>query len=72
MLDRYDDNLEDWLRSCGISPVEFGPAFRRTKVKVMVREPSKHNRMWSLLHKEEGDASAPTVSYIFEDGKVTN
>jgi hypothetical protein len=54
ILDRYDENLEDWLRSCDISPIEFGQAFRKTRFKIMVREPSKHNKKWSLMHKEEG------------------
>lgn len=53
-LESYDGNLEMWLEALGINGAEFGPVFRKTKVKIFVREPSKHNKKWSLSHKEEG------------------
>lgn len=52
-LEGYDDNLEPWLNSMKINGDELGPKFRATKLKIMVREPSKHNKKWSLTHKEE-------------------
>ena len=52
-LDGYDENLEPWLTSMKINGEELGPKFRATKLKITVREPSKHNRKWSLTHKEE-------------------
>ena len=54
ILDSYDENLEQWLDSLGISGSELGPVFRATKVKVMVKEPSKYNKKWNLTHREEG------------------
>lgn len=51
----YDENLNLFLDSLGINGNEFGSAFRKTKVKIFVREPSKHNKKWSLIHKEEGN-----------------
>ena len=38
----------------GISGQKMGPVFRRTRVKIMVKEPSKCNKKWNLVHKEEG------------------
>ena len=52
-LDSYDENLEPWLNSMRINGDELGPKFRATKLKILVREPTKHNRKWSLTHKEE-------------------
>ncbi len=54
MLEGYDENLERWLDSLGIDGAELGPVFRRTGVKVTVQEPSKYNRKWNLVHKEQG------------------
>ncbi len=55
ILDGYDDNLEHWLDSMRVDSAKLGPVFRRTKVKIMVQEPSKFNKKWSLVHKEEGN-----------------
>ncbi len=58
ILESYDENLEHWLDSLKVDGAELGQVFRETKVKVMVQEPSKFNKKWSLIHKEEGGKSS--------------
>ena len=58
ILESYDENLERWLDSLGISGPDLGPVFRSTKVKVLVKEPSKYNKKWNLTHREEGELAS--------------
>ena len=70
ILDSYDENLERWLDSMGINGKKMGPVFRKTKVKIMVKEPSKYNKKWNWAHREEGEVDYErAVSYTFEPGK---
>ena len=70
VLDGYDENLERWLDSMGVNGAKMGPVFRKTRVKIMVKEPSKYNKKWNWAHREEGDVSQErSVSYTFEPGK---
>lgn len=70
ILEGYDENLEHWLDSMRIDGAELGPVFRETRVKLTVQEPSKFNKKWSLVHREEGEADLENaVTYTFEPGK---
>ncbi len=61
ILDGYDEHLEKWLDSMRIDGATLGPVFRETKVKLTVQEPSKYNKKWSLVHKEEGEEIITTL-----------
>jgi hypothetical protein len=55
-----------------INGAQLGPVFRQTKVKVIVQEPSKCSKKWSILHKEEGKSHIDnSVTYNFECGKAS-
>ena len=53
---RYDERLEDFLDSLGMPGKEFGPVFRRSEVRIVMKEPSikKKDGRWSMTHYDKG------------------
>ena len=55
-FDHYDEKLEDFLESLGLSPIEFGPVVRGAELRVSVRAPyiGSTDRRWTVTHYEKG------------------
>ena len=57
-FDHYDEKLEDFLESLGLSPIEFGPVVRGAELRVSVRAPyiGSTDRRWTVTHYEKGNS----------------
>ena len=51
----YDEKLEDFLDSLGMPGTEFGPVFRRSKVRISMKPPAKKkDTRWTMTHYDKG------------------
>ena len=51
----YDEKLEDFLDSLGMPGTEFGPLFRRSKVRISIIPPAKKkDTRWTMTHYDKG------------------
>ena len=70
-FDRYDEKLEDFLESLGLSPIEFGPVVRNAELRVSVRAPyvGSTDKRWTLTHYETG--KGPFIYDVTQEWGVT-
>ena len=51
-FERFDDNLEEYLDSLGLSGRDLGTIVRQNKIRVEIKRPESANEKWSLTTTE--------------------
>ena len=53
-FDKYDDGLEEYLNSLGLSGDELGRIVRNAQIRITLRKPLYPDTKWSLTTYETG------------------
>lgn len=48
----FDDNLEEYLESLGLSGRDLGPIVRKTRLKIEIKSPQNKEEKWSMTQHE--------------------
>lgn len=64
-FERFDDNLEEYLDSLGLSGSDLGTIVRQNKIRVEIKRPESADDKWSLTTTEytNGVANSHNVTY---------
>lgn len=60
----FDDNLEEYLESLGLSGRDLGPIVRKTKLKIELKSPQNKEEKWSMTQSEYSKFS--TISFLIK------
>ena len=64
-FERFDDNLEEYLDSLGLSGRDLGTIVRQNKIRVEIKRPETSDEKWSLTTIEYSKYYI-SVFWIFE------